>query len=84
MCAGDPATDLSAAWILLPDGAATRCLDAYGPVDPATLARARGWAVHRAIGLVMIGRNGRLGLPGGKPSWEQAGHATLDRVLGGA
>lgn len=81
MCAGDPATDLSAAWLLLPAGAARRFFDAYGRADAATIARARGWAVLRAMGLITIGRNGRLGLPGGKPSWEPAGHSTLDRVL---
>ena len=81
LCAGDPATDLSAAWILLPAGAADRFFDAYAQADEATIARARGWAVLRAVGLIAIGRNGRLGLPGGKPTWEPAGHATLDRVL---
>jgi aminoglycoside phosphotransferase (APT) family kinase protein len=81
MCAGDPATDLSAAWILLPAGAARRFFDAYERADRATIARARGWAVLRAMGLIGIGRNGRLGLPGGKPTWEPAGYATLDRVL---
>ncbi|ONI84068.1 aminoglycoside phosphotransferase [Actinosynnema sp. ALI-1.44] len=81
MCAGDPATDLSAAWILLPDGAAARFFDAYGQADEATVTRARGWAVLRALGLIGIGRNGRLGLPGGKPTWEPAGYAALDRVL---
>jgi len=81
MCAGDPATDLSAAWILLPAGAAQRFFDAYEDVDEATIARARGWAVLRAPGLIAIGRNGRLGLPGGKPTWEPAGYATLERVL---
>lgn len=80
MCGGDPATDLSAAWILLPAGAASRFLDAYGRADEATVARARGWAVRRAVGLIGIGRNGRLGLPGGKPTWEPAGYATLDRL----
>jgi aminoglycoside phosphotransferase (APT) family kinase protein len=30
LCAGDPATDLSAAWILLPAGAADRFFNAYG------------------------------------------------------
>ncbi|MGW5570501.1 aminoglycoside phosphotransferase family protein [Nocardia thailandica] len=84
LCAGDPATDLSAAWLLLPPGSAARFFDAYGPVDAATVARARGWAVLRAMGLIMIGRNGRLGLPGGKPTWEPAGHAALARVLDGA
>jgi len=81
LCAGDPATDLSAAWILLPAGAASRFLDAYERADDATVTRARGWAVLRAVNLIAIGRNGRLGLPGGKPTWEPAGHATLDRVL---
>jgi aminoglycoside phosphotransferase (APT) family kinase protein len=81
MCAGDPATDLSAAWILLPAGAASRFFDAYEQADEATITRARGWAVLRALNLIAIGRNGRLGLPGGKPTWEPAGYATLERVL---
>ncbi|MBC2644433.1 MULTISPECIES: aminoglycoside phosphotransferase family protein [unclassified Rhodococcus (in: high G+C Gram-positive bacteria)] len=81
MCAGDPATDLSAAWILLPAGAASRFFDAYGQVDEATITRARGWAVLRALGMIRIGQNGRIGLPGGKPTWEPAGFATLERVL---
>lgn len=81
MCAGDPATDLSAAWILLPAGAAGRFFDAYGQADEATITRARGWAVLRALGMIAIGQNGRLGRPGGKPTWEPAGYATLERVL---
>ncbi len=81
LCAGDPATDLSAAWILLPDGAAARFFDSYGEADEATIARARGWAVLRALHLISIGRRGRLGLPGGKPTWEPAGRAALGRAL---
>jgi aminoglycoside phosphotransferase (APT) family kinase protein len=81
LCAGDPATDLSAAWILLPAGAARRFFDAYERADDTTVTRARGWAVLRALNLISIGQNGRLGLPGGKPTWEPAGYATLDRVL---
>ncbi len=80
LCSGDPATDLSAAWILLPDGAASRFFDAYEVADEATIARARGWAVLRALNLIAIGRNGRLGLPGGKPTWEPAGRAALERA----
>lgn len=80
MCGGDPATDLSAAWMLLPDGAADRFFDAYGVADEATIARARGWAVLRSLHMLAIGRNGRLGLPGGKPTWEPAGHAALRRA----
>ena len=44
------------------------------------IARARGWAVMRALNLITIGRAGRLGEPGGKPTWEPAGYATLERV----
>jgi ubiquinone/menaquinone biosynthesis C-methylase UbiE len=40
-----------------------------------------GRAVH-ALHLLSIGRNGRLGLPGGKPTWEPAGRAALERALG--
>lgn len=82
LSAADPAADLSAAWILLPTGTATRFFDAYQHADDATVARARGWAVLRALHLLSIGRNGRLGLPGGKPTWEPAGRAALERVLG--
>jgi len=81
LCAGDPATDLSAAWILLPADAVSRFFDAYEHADEATITRARGWAVLRAVNLVAIGQAGRLGRPGGKPTWEPAGYATLERVL---
>ncbi|MER7946425.1 phosphotransferase [Streptomyces sp. NPDC096079] len=85
LCAGDPATDLSAAWLLLPEGAAGPFLAAYGHggahVDDATVRRARGWALLRAAGLIAIGRAGDRGLPGGKPTWGPAGRAALARVL---
>lgn len=81
LCAGDPAWDASAAWVLLPAGAAAGFFDAYEHTDSAMIARARGWAVLRALTLIQIGRNGRLGLAGGKPTWEPAGYAALDRIL---
>jgi aminoglycoside phosphotransferase (APT) family kinase protein len=81
LCAGDPATDLAAAWTLLPDGGAGRFFAAYGKLDQATIIRARGWAVLFALGLIAIGNAGVLGLPGGKPTWRAAGRRTLDRVL---
>lgn len=80
LCSGDPATDLSAAWLLLPEGTANRFFEAYAVADEATVARARGWAVLRALHLIGIGRNGRLGRPGGKPTWEPAGRAALERA----
>jgi aminoglycoside phosphotransferase (APT) family kinase protein len=45
MCSGDPATDLAAAWVLLPAGAASRFCDAYEQADEPTITRARGWVL---------------------------------------
>jgi aminoglycoside phosphotransferase (APT) family kinase protein len=90
LCAGDPATDLAAAWLLLPAGAAPRFFDAYACAaadaapDPATVGRARGWAVRQAVGLISVGRAWDRGLPGGQPTWGAAGRAALERVLADA
>ncbi|MER7669578.1 aminoglycoside phosphotransferase family protein [Kitasatospora sp. NPDC096128] len=81
LCAGDPAGDLAAAWSLLPDGAADLFHRAYRPTpDPATLRRARGWAVMRALGGIHIGEAGRHGRPGGKATWGPPAHAALRRL----
>ncbi|MFJ6809824.1 aminoglycoside phosphotransferase family protein [Streptomyces anulatus] len=79
--AGDPAWDLAAAWVILPEGAASRFFDAYGRADGAMIRRARGLAALKSLVLMLIGRNGDQGLPGGKPTWGPAGRAALDRVL---
>lgn len=77
--AGDPAGDLAAAWNLLPDAAAERFLAAYRPVpDAATVRRARGWAVGRALAGILIAA---AGPPGGKPSWGPPAHAALRRLV---
>ena len=81
MCAGDPATDLAAAWVLLPAGAASRFFAAYGDVDDATIRRSQGWAVLKAVHLIGIGWKWEQGLPGGKQTWGPAGRAALERVL---
>jgi aminoglycoside phosphotransferase (APT) family kinase protein/uncharacterized OsmC-like protein len=51
--AGDPASDLSVAWMLLPPGAQASFWRAYqeagGRGDDALRARARGWALNLAI-----------------------------------
>ncbi|GGX76481.1 aminoglycoside phosphotransferase family protein [Streptomyces fructofermentans] len=79
--AGDPACDLAAAWILLPDGAADRFHESYRPVpDKATLRRARGWAVLKALAGMHIGHSGVHGLPGGKSTWGPPGHASMRRL----
>ncbi|TCC39281.1 aminoglycoside phosphotransferase family protein [Kribbella sindirgiensis] len=75
---GDPANDLAAAWILLPEP--ERFLDAYG-ADEATVRRARGWAVTRALFLIAMGINGEKGIPGGKTHWGPIGREALDRIL---
>jgi aminoglycoside phosphotransferase (APT) family kinase protein len=81
LCAGDPACDLAAAWILLPDDSRTRFHAAYRPApDAATLRRARGWAALKALAGILIGQAGLRGLPGGKASWGPPARAALRRL----
>ncbi|HEX2857506.1 MAG TPA: phosphotransferase [Propionibacteriaceae bacterium] len=79
--AGDPAWDLAAAWVILPAGLTARFFAAYGPTDAGTLRRARGLAALKSLFLMLMGRNGDLGLPGGKTAWGPLGRAALERVL---
>ncbi|GAA1670561.1 aminoglycoside phosphotransferase family protein [Glycomyces endophyticus] len=74
MCTGDPAADLSAAWLLLPDPEAL--FTHYG-ADDATIRRARGWALRRALGLRDVGIAGEAGRTGGKPTWRRPAEAAL-------
>jgi aminoglycoside phosphotransferase (APT) family kinase protein len=81
MCAGDPACDLAACWILLPDGFTGQFHEACQPApQTATLRRARGWAVLHALGRILIGHAGDHGRPGGKPTWGPPAHAALRRL----
>lgn len=83
LCAGDPALDLAACWILLPDQAAIdrfRVACALTDDDP-TWRRARGWAVWRAFGCLGIAAGGP---PGGKPSWGPPAVASLRRLIASA
>jgi aminoglycoside phosphotransferase (APT) family kinase protein len=73
ICAGDPATDLAAAWMLLPTPSLAVFLHTYGPVDDALVARARGWAV--LFGLMLLG----IGLAD-RPTYEPVARATLARA----
>ncbi|MDH6223130.1 MULTISPECIES: aminoglycoside phosphotransferase family protein [Streptomyces] len=85
LCAGDPACDLAAVWILLPDDALARFHEAYEPaVDAATLRRARGWAVLKALACALIGDAGVHGRPGGKPTWGPPAQASLRRLVAAA
>ncbi|WP_256640748.1 aminoglycoside phosphotransferase family protein [Streptomyces murinus] len=53
----------------------------YPAADAATLRRARGWALFRALGCLLIGEAGRRGRPGGKPSWAPPARAALRRIV---
>jgi aminoglycoside phosphotransferase (APT) family kinase protein len=82
LCAGDPAYDLSAGWLLLPDDPAEHFYPAYQPTpDAATVRRARGWAMARALSGILIGDAGVHGRPGGQPTWGPPAHATMRRLI---
>jgi aminoglycoside phosphotransferase (APT) family kinase protein len=82
LCAGDPAYDLAAVWLLLPDDTTDHFYAAYQPTpDTATMRRARGWAMARALGGILIGDAGVHGRPGGKPTWGPPAHAALQRLI---
>jgi aminoglycoside phosphotransferase (APT) family kinase protein len=82
LCAGDPAYDLAAGWLLLPDGATDGFYAAYQPTpDTATRRRARGWAMARALSGILIGDAGAHGRSGGKPTWGPPAHAALQRLI---
>jgi aminoglycoside phosphotransferase (APT) family kinase protein len=49
LTSGDPATDLSVAWMLLPAAEREIFRRAYGKADNDTWARARGWALSLAL-----------------------------------
>ena len=80
MCGGDPATDLAAAWMLLPSAAVPACFAAYGGVDADLERRALGWAVLFGLMLLAIGLDASPG--SGHPTYESIGRATLRRALG--
>ena len=78
--AGDPASDLSVAWMLLPLGCHARFWSAYqaaggagGRVDDALPARARGWALNFAILFLAHSED--------NPVLREVGRRTLSTVL---
>ncbi len=81
VCAGDPACDLAACWMLLPDGVIDRFYQSYSPAaDAATLRRARGWALDKALVCLLIGDAGVHGRAGGKATWGPPAAAALQRL----
>ena len=82
MCAGDPACDLAACWILLPDGFVDRLPRGLpaGPGCRDLAPRPRlGGAAGPSAG-ILIGDAGDHGRPGGKPTWGPPAHAALRRL----
>ena len=78
VCAGDPAVDLAAMWMLLPPSAHDRFAAAYGPIDEHLRRRARGWAVVFGTLLVAIGSDPRPA--SGRPLYLAVGRRTLARL----
>jgi aminoglycoside phosphotransferase (APT) family kinase protein len=81
LCAGDPACDLAACWILLPDGVINRFQRGYSlAADAATRRRARGWALIKALVCLLVGDAGVHGQRGGKATWGPPAAASLQRL----
>lgn len=74
LCAGDPATDVAGAWMLLDPSMVDHLLDSYGSDDPALPARALGWAALFAVMFLEIGLRG-------PPGYSLVGERALGSVL---
>lgn len=79
--AGDPATDLAVAWMLLPADCRTVVRDVYGThhawgAEESTWARARGWALALSLAFLAHSED--------NPLMAEIGHRTLDAVLAGS
>lgn len=70
--AGDPATDLAVAWMLVPDHVDV-LRTAYGNGDPALWARARAWALQLALAFLANSAD--------NPVMSSVGTRALDAVL---
>jgi aminoglycoside phosphotransferase (APT) family kinase protein len=71
---GDPATDLSVAWMLLPAAERDIFRRAYGKADDNTWARARGWALSLALVFLTFSAD--------NPLMDAIGQRTLSELLG--
>jgi aminoglycoside phosphotransferase (APT) family kinase protein len=77
LAAGDPATDLSVSWMLLPASARASLFASargrFNPIDDDTRTRARGWAL--ALGLAYLANSL------GDEAMRAMGQATIDAAL---
>jgi aminoglycoside phosphotransferase (APT) family kinase protein len=74
LCAGDPATDIAGAWMLLPGSAFATFRSADGGIDAQLQRRSLGWAGIFALVLLDIGMEGR-------PTYARVARSTLARIL---
>jgi len=74
LCAGDPATDLAGAWMLLPASALGAFRAAYGGTDVDLERRSLGWALLFALMLLGIGLEDR-------PTYARVARSTLARIV---
>jgi aminoglycoside phosphotransferase (APT) family kinase protein len=74
LCAGDPATDVAAAWLLLPPDGVDAFAAAYGSFNPALAERSLGWASLFGLILLELGTHGR-------PTYERMARTALERIL---
>lgn len=77
LCGGDPATDVAAAWMLLPVSSFPAFAEAYGGVDVHLEQRSLAWAVLFGVFLLGIGLTDR-------PSFAPVARAMLARSIGRA
>ena len=73
LAVGDPACDLTIAWTLFPSSVRPSFRHAMG-LDEQTWARARGWAIWKALILVS-------GIASGPPNLVEDSHRVLSAVL---
>jgi aminoglycoside phosphotransferase (APT) family kinase protein len=74
VCAGDPATDLAGAWMLLPASSIDVFCRAYGGLDADLESRSLGWVVLFALMFVVVGVDDR-------PTYEPIGRAALAHAV---
>jgi len=75
LTAGDPATDLAVAWMLVPPAVRPRLRAAAGDVDDDTWTRARAWALSLALAY--------LGSSADNPPYSRLGSRVLAAALAG-
>ncbi|MGH9190010.1 MAG: aminoglycoside phosphotransferase family protein [Acidimicrobiales bacterium] len=74
ICAGDPATDLAGAWMLLPYNQLATFAAVYGGVDLELEQRTLGWVVLFALMQIAIGIDDR-------PTYGVVGHSALVKAI---